>query len=84
MYRRTVYALVRQAILTCPGLEPGKLPVTWDSPEWALFMGFEHERIHIETSSVLVRELPLRLVRSPSQVRPSATALITSFACIDR
>lgn len=36
-----------------------------DSPCWALFMGFEHERIHIETSSVLMRELPLDLLRRP-------------------
>jgi len=28
-------------------------------------MGFEHERIHIETSSVLIRELPLDFVRKP-------------------
>ena len=28
-------------------------------------MAFEHERIHLETSSVLIRELPLELVRHP-------------------
>jgi hypothetical protein len=32
-------------------------------------MGFEHERIHIETSSVLIRELPLEYVREPIWVR---------------
>lgn len=32
---------------------------------WALVMGFEHERIHLETSSVLMRELPLEYVRMP-------------------
>lgn len=30
-------------------------------------MGFEHERIHFETSSVLMRELPVHLLRQPSQ-----------------
>ena len=35
-------------------------------PLWALFMGFEHERIHLETSSVLIRELPVDLVRRPA------------------
>ncbi len=30
-------------------------------------MGFEHERIHVETSSVLMRELPLHLLRRPPQ-----------------
>ena len=30
-------------------------------------MCFEHERIHIETSSVLMRELPVSLLRRPPQ-----------------
>lgn len=30
---------------------------------WVLNMGIEHERIHVETASVHVRELPLRLVK---------------------
>lgn len=38
---------------------------TWDSPGWALIMGAEHERIHFETSSVLIRQLPLDRVRPP-------------------
>lgn len=29
-------------------------------------MGIEHERIHIETSSVLIRQMPIGLVKSPS------------------
>ncbi|XP_071483049.1 uncharacterized protein [Diadema antillarum] len=44
---------------------PLDLPVTQDSPWWAVFMGFEHERIHIETSSVLIRQLPISMVRTP-------------------
>jgi 5-histidylcysteine sulfoxide synthase/putative 4-mercaptohistidine N1-methyltranferase len=36
-----------------------------ESPWWSLPMGFEHERIHLETSSVLMRELPLNLVQQP-------------------
>ena len=28
-------------------------------------MGMEHERIHIETSSVLIRQLPIDLVQKP-------------------
>lgn len=31
-------------------------------------MGIEHERIHIETSSVLIRELPIDMVSKPDQV----------------
>ena len=39
--------------------------ITMQSPLWALVMSFEHERIHIETSSVLISELPLKYVRFP-------------------
>jgi 5-histidylcysteine sulfoxide synthase/putative 4-mercaptohistidine N1-methyltranferase len=38
---------------------PLQLPITWDSPFWAILMGIEHARIHLETSSVLIRQLPL-------------------------
>lgn len=34
-----------------------KTNIGWDDMGWAVFMGFEHERIHIETSSVLIREV---------------------------
>ncbi|MDZ4121462.1 MAG: 5-histidylcysteine sulfoxide synthase, partial [Candidatus Cloacimonadaceae bacterium] len=39
------------------------LPINWDSPWWAIIMGIEHARIHLETSSVLIRQLPLAEVR---------------------
>lgn len=35
------------------------LPIDWDSPYWIIMMCIEHERIHLETSSVLIRQLPL-------------------------
>jgi 5-histidylcysteine sulfoxide synthase/putative 4-mercaptohistidine N1-methyltranferase len=63
-YRQQVYALVRNLINTHPIFDK---PVTMDSPAWALVMCFEHERIHLETSSVLMRELPLKYLRAPSQ-----------------
>ena len=28
-------------------------------------MGMEHERVHIETSSVLIRQLPIAMVTAP-------------------
>lgn len=74
-YRRQVYARVRQVIDTHPGLAPGHAPVTQAHPLWALFMGFEHERIHLETSAVLIHELPLALVQRPAcwpHLHPSA------------
>lgn len=65
-YRQQVYTTVRQLIETHPDLADGHAPITMNHPLWALFMGFDHERIHIETSSVLIRELPVALVARPS------------------
>ncbi|GLC40818.1 hypothetical protein PLESTB_000019400 [Pleodorina starrii] len=62
-YRKKAYEVVRNVILNHPALD--KPEIGWDDPAWAIFMGFEHERIHIETSSVLIRELPLTSVRKP-------------------
>ncbi|MGE0754884.1 MAG: 5-histidylcysteine sulfoxide synthase [Alphaproteobacteria bacterium] len=64
-YRREAYGLIKSLIETHPFLEPDRLPITQDSPMWALVMGFEHERIHLETSSVLMRELPIEYLRKP-------------------
>ncbi len=62
-YRGQVRALV------CDFIErmPLTLPIDWQSPAWVILMGIEHERIHLETSSVLIRQLPLAWVRSQPQ-----------------
>lgn len=45
---------------------PLTLPITRIDPFWAIVMGIEHERIHLETSSVLIRQLPIdQVVRHP-------------------
>lgn len=59
-YRIVVRALVDKLITTLPMPENG---ITWDSPWWAIMMGIEHQRIHLETSSVLIRQLPIDRVR---------------------
>jgi 5-histidylcysteine sulfoxide synthase/putative 4-mercaptohistidine N1-methyltranferase len=59
-YRQRVKALVEQLIEKLPL----QLPVGWDDPFWILLMGIEHERIHLETSSVLIRQLPLDKVKA--------------------
>jgi 5-histidylcysteine sulfoxide synthase len=41
------------------------LPIDPDCPLWALMMGIEHQRIHIETSSMLIRQLPIKCVQRP-------------------
>lgn len=63
-YRAQVYQLIKDVIQTHPSLDN---PITQSSPAWSLVMGFEHERIHLETSSVLIRELPLEYVKQPQQ-----------------
>jgi 5-histidylcysteine sulfoxide synthase/putative 4-mercaptohistidine N1-methyltranferase len=42
---------------------PLDMPITWDNPWWTILMGIEHARIHLETSSVLIRQLPIDHVR---------------------
>lgn len=64
-YRRQVYDIIVALIQTHPQLEASDMPITQTSPFWALVMGFEHERIHLETSTVLMRELPIACVRKP-------------------
>ena len=76
-YRKNVYNTVVNTIMTHPSLDDSKGPVkvNQDHPMWALFMGFEHERIHLETSSVLFRETPYHLVQTPENwpsLHPSA------------
>jgi hypothetical protein len=59
-YRAAMRRLVDDFIQTMP-LE---LPIRWNSPAWMILMGIEHERIHLETSSVLIRQQRLDLVRT--------------------
>ncbi len=61
-YRDQVRQLVDDLIRRLPM----NLPITWDHPFWAIMMGIEHERIHLETSSVLIRQLPIdQVVQHP-------------------
>ncbi|CAF1290344.1 unnamed protein product [Adineta ricciae] len=69
-YRREAYQIIRKLIETHPSFDEQHMPITIDKPTWALLMGFEHERIHLETSSVLIRELPIEFVRA-SKIWPS-------------
>lgn len=71
-YRKEVYKVVKDTIMNHPALDDSNGPVTVDQshPMWALFMGYEHERIHMETSSVLFREAPKHLVQAPNNWPP--------------
>lgn len=77
-YRKGVYDTMVDVIMNHPILDDndGKgIVVNQDHPMWSLFMGFEHERIHLETSSVLFRETQIDLVQRPKNypgLHPSA------------
>jgi 5-histidylcysteine sulfoxide synthase len=64
-YRTLVRHVVNEMIMSLPM----NLPITQEDPFWAIWMGIEHERIHIETSSVLHRQMPLKYI-SPSDTFP--------------
>ncbi len=59
VYRKRVRQLVNDFITNTPI----SLPIGWEDPMWIVMMGIEHERIHLETTSVLIRQLPLHLVQ---------------------
>ena len=42
---------------------PLSLPIGWEHPWWVILMGIEHERIHLETSSVLIRQHEIQHVK---------------------
>ncbi len=69
-YRNQVRAMICELIESTELV----LPITQDSLYWLIMMGIEHERIHLETSSVLIRELPLEYVESRSPWSKIATS----------
>lgn len=58
-YRKKVQELVDDLIMSMPLT----LPITQDSDMWIILMGIEHERIHVETSLVLHRQMPLEFIK---------------------
>lgn len=68
-YREKVRSVVDRVIRK----SPFSLPIRWQDPFWAVLMGIEHERIHLETSSVLIRQHELRYVQPHPAWRPCTT-----------
>ncbi|WP_223247270.1 5-histidylcysteine sulfoxide synthase [Sulfuriferula sp. AH1] len=54
---------VRAAVDAVIARAPLSLPIDWQHPWWTIVMGIEHERIHLETSSVLIRQQRLEWVQ---------------------
>ncbi len=65
-YRHQVKTLMVDLIKTLDF----SMPIEWDSKVWPVLMGIEHERIHLETSSVLIRQLDLAYVNQSEFWKP--------------
>ena len=63
-YRMAVRARVDEFILAMPI----ELPIRQESAAWIVLMGIEHERIHLETSSMIMRQMPLAELRSGNEL----------------
>ncbi|MDY6782944.1 MAG: 5-histidylcysteine sulfoxide synthase [Cyanobacteriota bacterium] len=68
-YRHRAYEVISKLIQETPI----DSPICQESPLWALMMGIEHQRIHFETSSMIIRQLPVEKVKRPEgwQYAPS-------------
>lgn len=62
---------VRDVVLDLIEHAPLQMPIDWNNPWWAIVMGIEHERIHLETSSVLIRQHQLQLVQPSIHWQPN-------------
>ncbi len=81
VYRRKVREVVDSVIRNTTFT----LPIGWNDPFWAVLMGIEHEHIHLETSSVLMRQHALHFVKPHPAWQPcrvSGTAPINTLVDI--
>jgi 5-histidylcysteine sulfoxide synthase len=60
-YRAQAYQVIAE-LIQATAID---LPIHQTHPLWALMMGMEHQRIHVETSSMLIRQLPIKRVNRP-------------------
>lgn len=60
-YRYQAYQVILETIKNAPL----NFPILPNHPLWALMMGIEHQRIHFETSSMLIRQIPVEKVARP-------------------
>jgi len=59
-YRAEVKVMMEKLIRELPL----QMPIDWETDFWVILMGIEHQRIHVETSSVLIRQLPIEKVQN--------------------
>lgn len=61
---------VRELVLGLIETAPLSSPINWENPWWAIIMGIEHERIHLETSAVLITQHRLSNIKPHPAWRP--------------
>ena len=66
-YRQEVRIIINQVISETPL----SLPIDWKNSWWTIIMGIEHAQIHLETSSVLIRQHELEYVQPSKAWRAS-------------
>jgi hypothetical protein len=71
-------ARVREVVDGLINTLPLDTPIDWDSPWWPILMGIEHERIHLETSSVLIRQHALSYVQPSAAWAPSSALAVAA------
>ncbi|NQY73856.1 MAG: 5-histidylcysteine sulfoxide synthase [Candidatus Margulisbacteria bacterium] len=69
-YRDRARETVMKVIATTP------FPITSKDSYWAILMGIEHQRVHIETTSVLMRQLTLSKIKQSNQYAPQSMASV--------
>ena len=79
-YRKQVYAVVSALISSLTEQQLSSLDQK--SPLWALVMSFEHERIHLETSSYLMTEMPEQFLRLPASFPPYHPSAVASAGSV--
>jgi hypothetical protein len=68
-YRNSVRETVDRVLRSFPLT----MPITWSNQAWAFVMGMEHARIHLETSSVIIRQLPTKYLSPDPLWAPCST-----------
>ncbi len=75
-YRNQVQAVVEKVITNLPF----SMPIDWSSPFWVIMMCIEHERIHLETSAVIIRRLPAEDIRCHPLFPINTETIYTGYA----
>jgi 5-histidylcysteine sulfoxide synthase len=81
-YRKTVYETVVSLIKSMK--EEDIRCINTSSKYWALVMSMEHERIHLETSSVLMNEMPISCFQYPREFPRYHPSLVSSSSRQDQ